>query len=368
MRRSIRLALAAVVVAELLLLAALWLPRLARHPSPAVEERHYITLVVRDPEGRVVEERTYETRSFTYTDVLAIRLFSTWYIPGSVFCSRMYFPSGSIVLDSFGRYQHTISNPWYLHDDLYYSLPSSLVFLGSGTSSDGGRTLGSPLGASAAPSVGYAYNDQWFNVTVTATFSFSEGATVSEAMLAVLIWDGGTSPEYVSVVYDSFSAVSVPAGGSLTVQWVFAWKDYGALTENWGRLWQYALTLNAAYYTAQYINFTDDTGAVVRIPWPNTYIDAHVALRLAWGTGTSPASRSSYRLEREAGSVQAGYTVHGTGLSVGGAVGSQATEVGLYWLAVDDNGNLRRILLMRWVPGYALPAGTPINVYVARGG
>jgi len=366
MRLGVRWALTALVVAELLLAAHLWLPRLARYPSPAIEERHYITLVVRNPEGRVVEERTYETRSFTYTEVLAIRLLSTWYREGSFWLSRMRFTTDLKTLDSSGRHIGFSSASGNLGDDVNYFFPPSIVFLGSGTSSDGGRTLGSPLGVSAAPSVGYAYNDQWFNVTVTAAFSFSEGATVSEAMLAALIWESETA-YYASVVYDSFSAVSVPAGGSLTVQWVFAWKDYGALTENWGRLWQYALALNAGGVN-QYVNFTDDTGAVVRIPWSNAYGGATVALRLAWGTGTSPASRSSCGLERETGSVQAGYTVHGTGLSVGGAIGSQATEVGLYWLALDDGGNPRRILLVRWVPGYTLPAGTPINVYVARGG
>jgi hypothetical protein len=79
-------------------------------------------------------------------------------------------------------------------------------------------------------------------------------------------------------------------------------------------------------------------------------------------------SRSSYRLQSESGSVQAGFSVAGTGLSVGGAVGSPASEVGLYWLAADESGNAHRILLMRWVPGYALPVGTPINIYVAKGG
>ena len=364
MRRAIRLALVAVVAAELLLAAYLWLPMLARQPSPAMEERHYITLVIRDPEGRVVEEKTYETRSFTYVEVLAARLLSTWFLrTTTMWESSIRISTPLVVLDSYGNYVSTSGPAEPLSDNYNYYVHPSLVFLGSGTSPDGGRRLGSPLGVSAAPSVGYTYDSQWFNVTVTAAFSFSEGATVSEAMLATTFYDGA----YLSVVYDSFPPVSVPAGGSLTVQWVFAWKDYGAFTENWGKLWQYALTLNAGV-TSQYIVFTDDAGAAATIPWPNRYSGATVALRLAWGTGTSPMSRSSYRLQSETGSVQAGFSVVGTGLSVGGAVGSPASEVGLYWLARGADGNAHRILLMRWVPGYTLPAGTTVNIYVTKGG
>jgi hypothetical protein len=250
----------------------------------------------------------------------------------------------------------------HLYDNSYIYCYPSLVFLGSGTG--GGQTLGSPLGISAVPSVSYVYNDLWFNVTVTATFSFQQDTTVSEAMLTT-VNDYYTG--YYAIVYDSFPAVDVPAGGSLTVQWVFAWKDYGAFTENWGKLWQYALTLNAGG-AGQYVNFTDDTGVTVSIPWPNTYYGATVALRLAWGTGTSPMSRSSYRLQSEAGSAQVGFSIVGTGFSVGAAVGGQASEVGLYWLAVDASGNAHRILLMRWVPGYTLPVNTPVNIYIAKGG
>jgi hypothetical protein len=181
-------------------------------------------------------------------------------------------------------------------------------------------------------------------------------------------WD--PPPGFYSLVYDSFPAVDVPAGDSLTVQWVFAWKDYGAFTENWGKLWQYALTLNAGS-ERPYVTFVDSSGASVAIPWPNA-VDVPqgriAAGDLAWGTGTSPMSRSSYRLQSETGSAQVGFSIVGTGFSLGGAVGGQASEVGLYWLAYDASGNLHRILLMRWVPGYALPAGTPVNIYIAKGG
>jgi hypothetical protein len=341
---------------------------LARQPSPAIEERHYITLVVRDPEGRVVEEKTYETRSFTYADVLAIRMFSAWQCAGNCF-SRLYTATPVWLLSATGSALMLTPDSTPLGDvDGVYEYPS-LVFLGSGTSPDGGRTLGSPLGAAAIPTVSYTYDSQWFNVTVTAAFSFSEAATVREAMLAVqnYVPTAHTIMTHTSIIYDNFPPVSVPAGGSLTIQWVIAWKDYGALTENWGRLWQYALTLEKGAPNL-FVNFTDDTGATVSIPWPNTYSGGLWALRLAWGTGTSPMSRSSYRLQSEAGSMVPGVTLAGTGFSIGGTVGRQASEVGLYWLAADENGNTHRILLMRWVPGYTLPAGTPINIYVAKGG
>ncbi|MCC6051360.1 MAG: hypothetical protein LM580_11675, partial [Thermofilum sp.] len=80
---KLRLALVALVVAELLLAVYLWLPRryveprVERAVTPEIEERHFITLVVRDPEGRVVE-RTYETRSFVNPSLLLCRMFAFW--------------------------------------------------------------------------------------------------------------------------------------------------------------------------------------------------------------------------------------------------------------------------------------------------
>jgi len=366
MRLGARWALAALVVAELLAALYLWLPRqgaprLERSLSPEVEERHLITLTVRDPEGRVVS-KMYETRSVVNPEMLAARMFATWQVAtaGGDRATYLYLSVPAQRLDARG-YTIPYADVGHLYDTAIYYYPS-LVFLGSGTG--GGQTLGSPLGVSAAPSVSYVYNDVWFNLTVTATFSFQQSATVSEAMLATV---DDVRGGYYAIVYDSFPAVSVPAGGSLTVQWTFAWKDNGAFTENWGKLWQYALTLNFGG-AGQYVNFTDDAGATVSIPWPNMYSGATVALQLAWGTGTSPMSRASYRLQSETGSVQAGFSVAGTGFSVGAAVGGQASEVGLYWLALGFDGKAHRILLMRWVPASALPANTPVNIYVARGG
>ena len=369
---KLRLALVALVVAELLLAVYLWLPRryveprVERAVTPEIEERHFITLVVRDPEGRVVE-RTYETRSVVNPEMLAVRMFSTWYAtPGGGLSSYISMETPACRLNGSGFFMN-YRDAGSLYDGGIYFYPS-LVFLGSG--SGGGQTLGSPLGVSAVPSVSYVYNDVWFNVTVTATFSFSQATTVSEAMLAVVDESGDPSPGFYPLVYDSFPAITVPVGGSLTVQWTFAWKDNGAFTENRGKLWQYALTLNAGW-ERPYVTFVDSAGVSVAIPWPNAGGAPQgriVAGELAWGTGTSPMSRSSFRLQSEAGSVQVGALLVGSGFSLGAAVGGQASEVGLYWLALDENGNLRRILLMRWVPGYALPAGTPVNVYVARGG
>jgi hypothetical protein len=369
---KVRLVLAFLVVAELLLALYLWLPRQAvQQVSPGIEERHYITLAVRDPEGRV-ETKTYETRSFVYPFVLFYRAFTFWYWTGSEYRSKFNYQAIVYGLNASGYpLDYGVGPGQFPSDREEFGFPASLVFLGSGCSADGGRHLGSPLGVSAVPSVSYGYNGVWFNVTVTAAFSFSQDTTVGEAMLAVVDESSFPGAPYFPLVYDSFPAVGVPAGGSLTVQWVFAWKDYGALTENWGKLWQYALTLNVAYGGPRpSVAFVDDSGVSVAIPWPNSGSapERMVSVDLAWGTGTSPMSRTGYKLQSETGSAQAGVSFFGTGFALGGSVGAPSAEVGLYWLAYDADGNLHRILLMRWVPGYAVPAGTPINIYVAKGG
>jgi hypothetical protein len=371
-----RWVLVTLVVAELLLALYLWIPR-SRAPrveqpgAPEIEERHFIALIVRDPGGRVVE-RVYETRSFVYPFVLFYRAFTFWYWTGSEYRSRFNYQANVYGLNASGYPQEGGVGPGQFPSDRpEFGFAASLVFLGSGASGDGGKHLGNPIGASAQPSVSYAYNDLWFNVTVTATFSFSRDTTVSEAMLAAVDESLYPYSPYFPIVYDSFQAVTVPAGGSLTVQWTFAWKDYGAFTENWGRLWQYALTLNVAYGGPRpNVTFVDSSGVSVAIPWPNSGSapERMVSVDLAWGSGTAPMSRSSYRLQSETGSAQASVSFAGTGFSLGGSVGAPSAEVGLYWLAYDASGNLHRILLMRWVPGSTLPAGTPINVYVARGG
>jgi hypothetical protein len=327
--------------------------------TPSIEEHHYIMVTVKTPDN-ITQTHTYETKSFVYTEVLMIRMLSEWiYVSFSnVYRSFISYTTTLKKLNSSGYYVGT-APPGQLYDIDYWCDPPSLVFLGSGSSNDGGQTLGNTLGVSAVPSIGYAYNDVWFNVTISATFSLLNAATVSEAMLATKI---DITPIYASIIYDSFPAVGVPAGGSLTIQWVLAWKDYGAFTENWGKFWQRALTLCGM----QAIDATDDTGTVMDVRWLHGWPPPTVAL--AWGAGTSPMSRSSYKLEQEEGSVEVGYAIHGSGFSIGGALGSQASEVGLYWIAYCNDGNMHRFLLMRWVPGYELPAGTPVNIYVAKGG
>ena len=403
MRLGVRWALAALVVAELLAALYLWLPkqgapRLERPLSPVIEERHFLTVKVVDPSGRATE-RTFETRSFVWSYVLAARMASPWRIIPS---GTEYNAFGPLISQptSDARNYFLYANgtpvgadapvmifptPCYLayRPPIYGdAVTPAVVVLGSGSSPDGGKHLGSPLGVSAVPSVSYGYNDVWFNVTVTATFSFSQAATVSEAALLVYAMRGGIEydavPYYLTLVYDSFPAVSVPAGGSLTVQWTFAWKDYGAFTENWGKLWQYALLSTVTYtyppdQSAATVTFVDASGLRCSMPFPPQSKSGLPAglMELAWGTGTSPMSRTSYRLEREtggAGTVSISFFGGGVGgFALGGGVGP-GTEIGLYWRAMNFTGQECRVLLMRWVPGYTVPAGTPLNIYVARGG
>ena len=403
---KLRRALAALVALELLLALYLWAPRqptpaprVERPVAPEIEERHFLTVRVLDPEGRVTE-KTFETRSFVWSFVLAARMASPWRtVPSGsfdyyYFCSLIsqptpdaanYFLYANGTPVSAGAFTMYFRTPCYR---AYWTpvygdpLTPAVVVLGSGSSPDGGRHLGSPLGVSAVPSVSYGYNDVWFNVTVAATFSFSQSATVSEAALLVYAMRSSAIedavPYYLVLVYDSFPAVSVPAGGSLTVQWTFAWKDNGAFTENWGKLWQYAL-LSTVTYAGPWgqhkttVTFVNASGLPCSMPFPPQSKSGLPAglLELAWGTGTSPMSRSFYRLEREtggAGTVSISFFGGGVGgFALGGGVGP-GTEIGLYWRAMNFTGQECRVLLMRWVPGYTVPAGTPINIYVARGG
>jgi hypothetical protein len=405
---KLRPVLAALVAAELLAALCLWLPRQrapARPIAPEIEERHFLTVRVLDPSGRVTE-RTFETRSFVWSFVLAARMASPWErIVAGLGVEYYYYVRPSLNQPTSAVLPHLLCAngtpggapepglpdipvifpvaPAY---KAYYGTPGdistpSLVVLGSGCSADGGRHLGSPLGVSAVPSVSYGYDAVWFNLTVTATFSFSQATTVSEVAILIYTTRSGVSdaatPYYVTLVYDSFPAVTVPAGGSLTVQWTFAWKDYGAFTENWGRLWQYALLSTVTYewlpeQSQAAMSFVNASGLRCSLPFPPFGKSAMPAglLELAWGTGTSPMSRSFYRLERETGTGTVSISFFGGGVggfALGGGVGP-GTEIGLYWRAMNYTGQECRVLLMRWVPGYTVPAGTPINIYVARGG
>jgi len=367
---KLRKLLVGLLIAELALAAVLLAPRRGAEAQAGIEERHFLTLVVRAPDGSV-EERTFETRSFVLPGWFAARALGYWKVNRQ---SCLSIGDYAPMYDSAGEFTNQSYSPLTtLHDDNVAYAPVLLAVVGAGTSADGGKTYGGPLLATAVPSVSYVYNDVWFNVTVSATFSFSSAVTVTEAAIM------GKIEEYMGwyaiFVYDSFPPVEVPAGGALAVVWTFAWKDYGAFTENWGKLWLYALTMEASEAEPiPALNFTDESGAEVTIPWPpwwsSEYRDEweYRSVFLAWGSGSSSMSRGWTRLENELGSAVAAYQLKGSGLALGGVVGATASEVGLYWYVKDVNGVDRRILLMRWVPPAPLPAGTPVNVYVARGG
>jgi hypothetical protein len=342
-------------------------PRMAQSILPEVEEHHYINLVVTLPDN-TTQKHTYETRSFVYTQILFMRLFSTWSKVDTTYQANMPLSTARPIMgyDNYGGYAFNYFMTSMFDTPLL--LPASLVYIGSGTSSDGGQTLGSPLPYVSVPTVAYVYDDEWFNITIAATFAFSESVTVSEAMLGVRLgeFNDYNWGFYSSVIYDTFPAVNIPAGGSLTIQWVIAWRDHGAFTENWGKLWVYSLT----FYKPEedIIYFTNEIHVAVYVPYPNMDDRTDMALVFAWGSSDWYPGRDSYRLYGEAGSMPAGYMYRGKAISVGGVISTGAREVGLYWLTKDVNGNYQRILLARWVFDYTLPAGTPVNIYITRGG
>ena len=369
---KLKLVLVVLLLAELILAVSLSLrERAAGNRGEAllgIEERHFLTFII-EKDGRV-EERTFETNSFVLPGWLAARALGYWGVEQSLLPIGDYAP----VYNFAGEYMDmALSSTHYLQEDSIFSRPVLVALVGAGTSTDGGKTYGGPLLGTADPSVSYVYDDVWFNITITATFSFSEDVSVTEAAILAELWE--PDGMYGIFVYDSFPAVNVPAGSPSTVVWTFAWKDYGAFTENWGKLWVYALTSDASSTTGTpVVNFTDETGAVVSIPWPPALPSDYRSeweyrnVFIAWGSGSSSMSRSWTQLESELGSAIASYQLKGSGLALGGVVGASASEVGLYWYVKDINGVSRRILLMRWVPPAPLPLGTPVNIYVARGG
>ena len=381
--------------------------------SSAIEERHYITLIVRKPDG--VESRTYETNSFVFHDLLMFRFAWPWRfyweVAGGAETLSILFSMTPLM--AFENCLHNMTGGkvpyirtvagWY---PCYYVYiygathvgdpwPPSVVVLGSGVSPDNGCSLGSTLGVYSIPSVSYFYNSVWLNVTVTATFSFSDSVTVSEAALLVtatscpVVEAPNFIPRYLPVIYDSFPPVDIPAGSELTIVWTIAWKDYGAFTENWGKLWQYLLTQRTEAIGKRSLRpvmtFTDSNGQTCSVTLPPAGYSPYfqlppdltgpgpTLLRLAWGTGSSPMSRSTTRLQNETGRVVPSAGMRTGSFAIGGVVTSEAREVGLYWLAYDGTWGFTspsrtcEILLMRWVPPSPLPPGTPINIFIVRG-
>jgi len=416
--KSRRVLGAAAAAALIALLVLALLPRqraaegttIASTSAPsAIEERHYITLIVRKPDG--VESHTYETNSFVFHDLLMFRFAWPWrFYWDPVYMSYSYvFPT----VHFHSAYQNCLHNilgenvpfSWLEHGVypvyvVYTGVssymgdpwPGSVVVLGSGASTNNGCTLGSPLRVYSIPSVGYLYNSVWFNVTIAATFSFSDSVTVSEAALLVASGPLTITQDYtlyLPVIYDSFPPVDIPANSELTVVWTIAWKDYGAFTENWGKLWQYTLSMradaNGPVTLKPVMYFTDSNGEICPVTFPpaghsptlelppGMTGSGPTLLRLAWGTGTSPMSRSTTRLQSETGRVTPSAGMRGSSFAIGGVVTSQASEVGLYWITYggpwgfDPPSRTCEILLMRWVPASPLPPGTPINIYIVRG-
>ncbi|MEM4958483.1 MAG: hypothetical protein QXX12_01235 [Nanopusillaceae archaeon] len=318
--------------------------------------------------------------------------------------------NGTQLLSSLlGFYQ-----PWGFTDSIYFSPVKMRVYHDSGYLES---AIGKSWGANST--------HMWF--FIQGSFSTDSALILRNVTLyaergAVTGPLKGCCPEYHSgaplfreVISVDTLNVNVPAGSGFTVVLAIYWYDKGALTWEWPKVLDVTLPESLLKYaavratdgslynythfsTAPYVYLVWGPGQRTRRPalgrasWFGTSFESpSTRLFFVCGNGTSPASRSSYRIESEVARYPAAITWTAAGLAVSTTVGFACSEVGLvmkfhplnpndpyyeltdgltlYSQAVMPQRPEREVLLMRWVPEQPVQPGTVVTFYVfpARG-
>ncbi|MEM1810545.1 MAG: hypothetical protein QW324_06750 [Thermofilaceae archaeon] len=319
--------------------------------------------------------------------------------------------NGSQLLSSLlGFYQ-----PWGSTESIYFSPVKMRVYHDSGYLES---VIGKSWGANSTHMwffiQGSFSTDSALILRNVTLYVERGGRGVSQVRALPIIYSG--VPLFREVISVDELNVNVPAGSGFTVVLAIYWNDKGALTWEWpkvldvtlpdsllkyvtvratdGNLYNFTHFSIAPYlYVYMDLNYVSTRLTLGRASWFGTdYESSSGRLFFVCGNGTSPASRSSYRIESEVARYPAAITRTAAGLAVSTTVGFACSEVGLvmkfhplnpddpFYTLTYDSYRLRpdavmpqrperEVLLMRWVPEQPVQPGTVVTFYVfpARG-
>jgi hypothetical protein len=255
-----------------------------------------------------------------------------------------------------------------------------LLAIGSGTTAPAVTdykltTLVTNMPQVATPQTYYGTNS--ITLTVSSTAVLTTATTISEAGYEVKLNDGN----YVLVAHDTFTGVSVPAGGAITLayQWTFGdssqvWMvNYmnwiasvvGAITTCVGASLNYCQTAN--YYSPLMTNTGNNYYYVVSytISYENPFICV--------GTGTTAPVWTQYNLASQVGncvqtskpSYSAGSDTAYVSASISIPSSSTITEVGLEFYADALNSGYFYFLMLRSTfSGIVVSAGQSVTITI----
>jgi hypothetical protein len=327
-----------------------------------------LNVTVRDPSGKVIasvyQPHDLITNNFYYLMLYPFLLSgypSSWYVVNTAGTSESVCYSGCTTTIT----QQTNVPP--------------LLAIGSGTTAPAVTdykltTLVTNMPQVATPQTYYGTNS--ITLTVSSTAVLTTATTISEAGYEVKLNDGN----YVLVAHDTFTGVSVPAGGAITIayQWTFGDPNqvWMANYMNWmaGVVGAYATCWGVSFSSCEnsygYVAMTSTSNSMDAV---QSYAIRNTQPYMCVGTGTTAPAWTQYNLISQVGncvqtsspSYSAGSNTAYISASISIPSSSTITEVGLEFYTFNGQSTYHYYLVLRSTfSGIVVSAGQSVTITI----
>jgi hypothetical protein len=327
-----------------------------------------LNVTVRDPSGKVIAS-VYQPHDLITNNFYYLMLYpflvsgypSSWYVVNTAGTSESVCFNGCTTLIVIST-----SNP-------------PLLAIGSGTTAPAVTDYKLTTLVTNMPTVATTqtyYGSNSITLTVSSTAVLTTATTISEAGYEVKLNDGN----YVLIAHDTFTGVSVPAGGAITIayQWTFGDPNqvWMANYMNWmaGVVGAYTTCVGVSFNTCKtsydlvYMNSMSNniySIYVGNIPYalPNICV----------GTGTTAPAWTQYNLISQVGncvqtsnpSYSAGSDTAYVSASISIPSSSTITEVGLqFYLPAYPSGASNFLMFRSTFSGIVVSAGQSVTITI----
>jgi hypothetical protein len=327
-----------------------------------------LNVTVRDPSGKVIafvyQPHDLITNNFYYLMLYPFLVSgypSSWYVVNTAGTSESVCYSGctTALVGSSG-------------------IPP-LLAIGSGTTAPAVTDYKLTTLVTNMPTVATTqtyYGSNSITLTVSSTAVLTTATTISEAGYEVKLNDGN----YVLVAHDTFTGVSVPAGGAITIayQWTFGDPNqvWMANYMNWmaNVVGAYATCWGVSFSSCQnsygYAAMTSTSNSMDAVqPYAIRYTQPYMCV----GTGTTAPAWTQYNLISQVGncvqtsspSYSAGSNTAYVSASISIPSSSTITEVGLEFYTFNGQSTYHYYLMLRSTfSGIVVSAGQSVTITI----
>jgi hypothetical protein len=326
-----------------------------------------LNVTVRDPSGKVIasvyQPHDLITNNFYYLMLYPFLLSgypSSWYVVNTAGTSESVCYSGCTTSIT------TTGNP-------------PLLAIGSGTTAPAVTDYKLTTLVTNMPTVAQTqtyYGSNSITLTVSSTAVLTTATTISEAGYEVELNDGN----YVLIAHDTFTGVSVPAGGAITIayQWTFGDPNQVWMVNymNWmvGVVEAYTTCVGASFSTCQssytYVYINSISNNIYNI---QVYNIRYALPYICVGTGTTAPAWTQYNLVSQIGncvqtstpSYSAGSNTAYVSASISIPSSSTITEVGLEFAIPAYGGGVYNFLMFRSTfSGIVVSGGQSVTITI----